>query len=191
MSIKLVRTEPKMAFPDLVYKEDGSAYLVLYTSGRYDKIYTREDMKLLIEEIQKTLDGLTDQEITEFNDFLKQESQEEQEKDKASTLNAVPERDKAIQGYVYILQGGEQYKIGCTTNPRARKRILAVHMPFEVHVYLLISTRDMYQTEQDLHQLFAAKRTHGEWFLLDENDLWFVRQTYSQHITYLAEEVPS
>lgn len=63
------------------------------------------------------------------------------------------------------------YKIGLSKDPQARLRGLQKAAPAELALLHTIHTENMFQTEQDLHQRFVAKRKHGEWFALDEADV--------------------
>ena len=82
-------------------------------------------------------------------------------------------------GYVYIVAGGEYYKIGRAQNPASRLRQLQTHAPFPLSFVSIISTPDMITTEERLHQHFAKKRSHGEWFALHEDDLEWIREQFS------------
>lgn len=80
--------------------------------------------------------------------------------------------DKDRSGYVYVVKSPTgYYKIGRTKSPEDRLKTFEVKLPFEVEYVHLISTSDMVSTESDIHKYFAAKRTNGEWFALDEQDL--------------------
>jgi hypothetical protein len=81
-------------------------------------------------------------------------------------------------GYVYMLAGGEYYKIGCTNSVDKRLTQIVPKLPFEVQIVHLLEVPDMYRAEADLHRKFSDKRTNGEWFALDADDVaWFKAQT--------------
>jgi len=54
-----------------------------------------------------------------------------------------------------------------TTTP-AQRRLLA-------ELICTIATEDMHGLESRLHKRFADKRANGEWFLLDEADVEYIR----------------
>ena len=74
-------------------------------------------------------------------------------------------------GYVYLLKGGEYYKIGRTNDINRRVTEVGILLPFEVKLVCSIETDDMCYLETSLRKRFADKRVGGEWFKLDEDDV--------------------
>jgi hypothetical protein len=74
-------------------------------------------------------------------------------------------------GYVYVLGGGGFHKIGKAANLDRRIRQLAIQLPWPVSVEHVIECEDHSLAEKSLHERFADKRAHGEWFRLEPDDL--------------------
>lgn len=91
----------------------------------------------------------------------------------------IPEKNKpTCKGFVYIVEGGGYFKIGCTTNLSQRIKALTVKAPFTLDVRVVIPSLDIYGTELELHRRFAKKHRRGEWFDLDLKDIEDVRNDY-------------
>lgn len=79
-------------------------------------------------------------------------------------------------GFIYLIGNIENgiYKIGISEKPRERYKAFKNKLPFEVKIIHQIPVDNMIKAEKRLHTYFSEKRTHGEWFQLDEKDLEFV-----------------
>lgn len=81
-------------------------------------------------------------------------------------------------GIVYLLQSGEYYKIGMTSNLASRKAWFDIHLPHKTELIHTIPCNDALRLERHLHEHFKDKRLNGEWFSLSEADIaevkWFV-----------------
>lgn len=79
-------------------------------------------------------------------------------------------------GRVYVLECGGYYKIGFSKNPLERVRQLQTGCPFRLH---LVGTVTAPQTaEFALHNKYADKRMHGEWFQLTPEDVGDILRAY-------------
>lgn len=79
-------------------------------------------------------------------------------------------------GFVYLLQSPTgAYKIGRTRDPKNRLKTFEIKLPFEVSFICTIQTTDMYRLEHDLHVRFAGKRVNGEWFVLEVEDIEYIK----------------
>lgn len=74
-------------------------------------------------------------------------------------------------GYVYVLQSGEYYKIGMATDYERRAKQIALQLPFPVSQVTFMPTDNMRHAEGLLHEMFKDKRKNGEWFTLNHHDL--------------------
>lgn len=74
-------------------------------------------------------------------------------------------------GYVYMLKLGKHYKIGKTFAVPRRHRQIALELPEKPDVIHSIQTDDPEGIEAYWHKRFAQKRTNGEWFALDREDI--------------------
>jgi hypothetical protein len=74
-------------------------------------------------------------------------------------------------GYVYILKSGPYYKIGRTKNITKRFPQIYIHLPFETRLICIFYSKNMHQTERDMHKWYSEYRTNGEWFSLPDNEI--------------------
>lgn len=72
--------------------------------------------------------------------------------------------------YVYVMQSGPYYKIGFTASDPA-KRLTEIQVANPRPVFLVGAIQGTMQDERRLHQVYAAKRTHREWFALSHDDV--------------------
>lgn len=78
-------------------------------------------------------------------------------------------------GYIYFLSGEGYVKIGKTTNLDNRMSNLKLCLPFKVELLHTIKSKDINKDEATLHEIFATKRTNGEWFKLSDEDIKEIR----------------
>lgn len=78
-------------------------------------------------------------------------------------------------GEVYILQGDKYFKIGKSRDLEKRLRLFNLTLPFKVELIHRIYTNDCSYLESYFHKLFASKRVNGEWFLLEPEDIEFLK----------------
>jgi hypothetical protein len=81
-------------------------------------------------------------------------------------------------GYVYLLRNeidANVYKIGRTKNPENRLITFGLQLPFRVEYVCLIQSEDAVELEKDLHERFSAARLDGEWFMLPEGDVEYIK----------------
>jgi hypothetical protein len=82
---------------------------------------------------------------------------------------------KGDWGFIYVLRGANGWcKIGKTHSPAERIDSYSPKLPFPVELAFIFISLDMHKAERLIHKHFAAKRSHGEWFVLSDEDLaWF------------------
>jgi len=78
-------------------------------------------------------------------------------------------------GWIYIIRAGEHYKIGRAQKPIDRYSQIATLPPWPTEVVHTFEVEDYCLIEKDLHDLFANKRTNGEWFTLTEEDVTWLK----------------
>lgn len=98
----------------------------------------------------------------------------EMQNGKSQEAHGAPKR--SLQGYVYLLKGGDYCKIGRSNNPDRRLEEISPQLPFSVELICMVATNDMYKLEARLHQRYADKRANGEWFRLDGEDITCIKE---------------
>lgn len=83
--------------------------------------------------------------------------------------------------YVYLMNDATTgyYKIGMSNNPEYRESTLQSEKPTIVKIChkKYPSRRVARGIEAALHRVFEEKRIRGEWFRLNERDIWEIKQT--------------
>lgn len=74
-------------------------------------------------------------------------------------------------GYVYIFRNGHIFKIGKTTNLKARLKALRSGLVEDSELVHVIESTDHWWAERQLHKRFEKKRVKGEWYALSGPDL--------------------
>lgn len=80
-----------------------------------------------------------------------------------SNISTLPRHD---WGWLYLIQCGERYKIGHTTNPKRRIREFSQQLPYPVKFIAAIHVPDPRDYEREMHRAFRRWHGHNEWFEL-------------------------
>jgi hypothetical protein len=75
------------------------------------------------------------------------------------------------QGCVYVMECLGYYKIGKALNYSERRKTIEPKLPEKVNDVCVIYGSDYSQLERVLHSVHRNKRTNGEWFRLDREDV--------------------
>ena len=78
--------------------------------------------------------------------------------------------------YIIKIRNKNIYKIGISNNPYNRLLSLQTSNPYELQLLFIIKKGSFF--EGFLHSLFEEKRMNGEWFRLDDNDLFYGLLSY-------------
>lgn len=83
-------------------------------------------------------------------------------------------------GYIYVITAGNGLsKIGLTrSTPEQRLKSLQTGAPSELVLAFSVCVDRPNYEEGNLHDRYASKRSHGEWFELTPNDIIDIRQLY-------------
>lgn len=74
--------------------------------------------------------------------------------------------------YVFKAEGTNYYKIGWSKIPATRLEAIQPHMPHKL--ILIYEHQAEKEHEVNLHSLFRHKRIRGEWFNLDDSDIYYI-----------------
>ena len=75
------------------------------------------------------------------------------------------------EGFVYLMQWENEYKIGKAVDIERRRKRLSRELNRDITVLHRIFSHDYTRAESDLHRKYASKRLHGEWFALEAEDV--------------------
>jgi len=74
-------------------------------------------------------------------------------------------------GYIYVLKSGANYKIGRTSNFKARITQYKTANPDAIETIMVEKVNNYLAVEKQLLEQFSAKRINGEWFSLNDEDI--------------------
>jgi len=78
----------------------------------------------------------------------------------------------STHGYVYIIKGGNYYKIGISKSPEKRlKQLQDASTPYFLKLILLKYTDQIFSLEKELHKKFKNKNINKEWFKLNQSNI--------------------
>ena len=81
------------------------------------------------------------------------------------------------EGYVYLIRatGQNLYKIGKSINPEKRVQSIIGGLPMKADVVHIAWFEDHSYAEQMFHDTFSKTRQNGEWFVLEDKDVEFIK----------------
>jgi len=138
-------------------------------------IYRKSNPSLPSEQAIKRHFGRLSELVQALNDFAKEHA------DYADILPLLPEvkpqplsptaTGRQREGFVYLFQSGDFYKIGRSDNIERRIKEIRVSLPEKLTPIHSIRTDDPPGIEAYWHNRFADKRANGEWFRLTSSDV--------------------
>ena len=79
-------------------------------------------------------------------------------------------------GWIYLIRSESgDYKIGKSRKGTRRAYSFSIQLPFPTEVIHQFPAADYSRAEKMLHEMFAARRTNGEWFRLNEGDVAYIK----------------
>jgi len=91
-------------------------------------------------------------------------------------LDPSPRLENPRNKFVYLLKAGHDlYKIGVSSSVSDRVKQLQTANPHPIETIHYVESPDFLGLESHLHSAMQSKRTSGEWFRLDHNDVRTVR----------------
>ena len=148
------------------YNKPGATIIRSY---RVSPNMCKKDLTILIKALEET--KRTAPEGRERYDNLLSWEYDERSKMLDNQKKDVRRERKIKSGIIYILKTEKYYKIGKTTNATNRIKTIAIEMPKKPKLVCKYKTNDIDGDEKYLHNQYESKRSNGEWFQLDNEDL--------------------
>lgn len=106
----------------------------------------------------------------------KEEKQEEERRKRhAEEKRQKKENPTKKEGYVYLVGADNGlFKIGKSKNVDGRVMEFGVKLPVKTWLVHSFKSNQYDKAELTLHEVFKEKRSHGEWFALDKDDVEYV-----------------
>lgn len=82
---------------------------------------------------------------------------------------------KKQKWYIYLIQAWNYYKIWKTININKRIKTYITENPNKIELLYYKIFDDILEIEKNLHDKFKNKHHKWEWFILDENDILFIK----------------
>ena len=82
-------------------------------------------------------------------------------------------------GYLYVVKMGDYYKIGTSKTPNTRLKEFT-KLPFELETVICECVFNYQEIESELHNKFYEKNKRGEWFVLDKQDVEYIKDYLSK-----------
>lgn len=70
-------------------------------------------------------------------------------------------------GYIYIMEAGDLYKIGYSSDPWTREDRLNRELPVRCHLVRIFASDNCINAEATIHRHLAHRHVYGEWFHID------------------------
>jgi hypothetical protein len=84
-------------------------------------------------------------------------------------------KNKAKNGFIYILKSKNLYKIGRTLQFKKRIKIYKTENPFGIKIIFQKEMNNCFNTELELLKKFKNKKYKGEWFKLNKKDIKWIK----------------
>lgn len=95
--------------------------------------------------------------------------------EKMKTKHTTQKTKKSKQWYIYIIKSWDYYKIWKTLDLKNRIKRYITENPNEIEVIHSFQVEDYDRQELELHYKFKSKNHNREWFMLDGDDILFLK----------------
>ena len=88
--------------------------------------------------------------------------------------------------YIYLIKSSFGYKIGKANDPFSRFSMIQTSNPEKLEIVHLFPVEEKYahEIEKKYHKIFKDKRIIGEWFKLDDTDIFIMEALYHSNYIY-------
>lgn len=132
----------------------------------------KANLNIVIREFAKKYNELVRKELPDYSPLISRDD---------SKITNSDNRIDNEECFVYLMIDitNQFYKIGISSNPEWREKTLQSEKPsIELIAYKkFVSRRIAKSLEKALHETYREKRIRGEWFRLDESDVWEIKIT--------------
>lgn len=140
------------------------------------KLFDKEDIKKLAEIVNHYMSEIDEEEIKENNLNINLAISN-------GTHGNRGRKETEKEGYIYLLEADTgETKIGRTKELDDRIYHFTTKLPMDLKVIYYVKTNDSYALERRLHEHYAIKRTRGEWFYLNEEDIQDIQNQYKMNV---------
>lgn len=161
-----------MFLSQLGHFADGSDGFFLVDQGGF--IITTEEINNLLDKIASSYTRVGKEWIDNHNNELYDEYFNRERVIERSKTES--KKRKSSPGFVYLIKCEGYYKIGMSNDPKNRIPHLSVLTPFNTSAICVIESEDMRLLEKQLHDKFTDKRVNGEWFVLSDEDVEYIKR---------------
>lgn len=84
-----------------------------------------------------------------------------------------------MNGYVYILEAGNRYKIGRALDLARRLKTYQTESPYQIRIIATFYVPDYELAEALVHRIFSRRKVKGEWFDLTPRHLYRLKSLLS------------
>lgn len=127
-------------------------------------VLAKEEWSNLKRKIDNFYNQVSYEDIDELNRQIRSEK-----------IKSGKKKASSSEGHIYLLNVGENYKIGMSDDVHRRVAAIRTSMPFvQVNIVHYFRCHRVSKVEGALHKLFSHKRLGGEWFKLSPKEVeWF------------------
>jgi hypothetical protein len=114
------------------------------------------------------------------NKFIEEILKNDAIKLKATKQLSIKYEDNELD-YFYIIENNGLYKLGYSSNWLKRYKNYKIHLG-NVNVVYVTNQVNCFSLERNIHKMFHAQIVNGEWFELNDDDLFCIIQYCSKKI---------